>query len=236
MTIRKVPGASKIVRYDDKKWFLIETLESRANRENINIGDTICDDRQALIYDGRNKSIIYFARKVYEFEGDLFLLPSEKSEELLVVFNNGDFEMSSNDIGCSLELGFLPWAIFPSGTAIETLDYEVQLFPYDLIEKVHKITPEQAIKYCSKRRIQVYSVAITQERYDIIRNTFSKKDNAGSKSQSTKAETKKQKKAITQATKAEEEAKKHEKEKQKRAKKNRKRAEARKRAAANANK
>ena len=235
MTIRKVPGTSKIVRYDDKKWFLIETLESRANIENINIGDTICDDRQALIYDGRNKSIIYFARKVYEFEGDLFLLPSEKSEELLVIFNNGDFEMSSNDIGCSLELGFLPWAMFPSGTAIETLDYEVQLFPYDLIEKVHKITPEQAIKYCSKRRIQVYSVAITQERYDTIRNTFSKKDNAGSKSQQTKAETKKQKKAIAQAAKAEEEVKKQRKEKQKKAK-NRKRAEARKRAAANANK
>lgn len=235
MTIRKVPGTSKIVRYDDKNWFLVETLESRANRENVNIGDTICDDRQALIYDGRNKSIIYFARKVYEFEGDLFLLPSEKSEELLVVFNNGYFEMSSNDIGCNLELGFLPWAMFPSGTTIETLDYEVQLFPYDLIEKVHKITPEQAIKYCSKRRIQVYSVAI-KERYDIIRNTFSKKDNAGSKSQQTKAETKKQKKAITQAAKAEEEAKKHEKEKQKKAKKNRKRAEARKRAAANANK
>jgi len=197
MTIRKVPGTSKIVRYDDKNWFLVETLESRANRENVNIGDTICDDRQALIYDGRNKSIIYFARTVYEFEGDLFLLPSEKSEELLVVFNNGDFEMSSNDIGCSLELGFLPWAMFPSGTAIETLDYEVQLFPYDLIEKVHKITPEQAIKYCSKRRIQVYSVAITQERYDTIRNTFSKKDDANSKSQQTNAETKKQKKAIT---------------------------------------
>ena len=235
MTIRKVPGTSKIVRYDDKNWFLVETLESRANRENVNIGDTICDDRQALIYDGRNKSIIYFARKVYEFEGDLFLLPSEKSEELLVVFNNDDFEMSSNDIGCSLELGFLPWAMFPSETSIETLDYEVQLFPYDLIEKVHKITPEQAIKYCSKRRIQVYSVAITQERYDTIRNTFSKKDDANSKSQQTKAETEKQKKTIAQAAKAEEEAKKQRKEKQKKAK-NKKRAEARKRAAANANK
>ena len=235
MTIRKVPGTSKIVRYDDKNWFLVETLESRANRENVNIGDTICDDRQALIYDGRNKSIIYFARKVYEFEGDLFLLPSEKSEELLVVFNNDDFEMSSNDIGCSLELGFLPWAMFPSETSIETLDYEVQLFPYDLIEKVHKITPEQAIKYCSKRRIQVYSVAITQERYDTIRNTFSKKDDANSKSQQTKEETEKQKKAIAQTAKAEEEAKKQRKEKQKKAK-NRKRAEARKCAAANANK
>jgi hypothetical protein len=123
--------------------------------------------------------------------------------------------MSSNETGCSLEHGFVPWKMFPQGTTIKKLDYKVQLFPFELLNVVHillkidvKISRSEAMKYLDENSTQAYYFVETEKAYEWR-----------SKGKFSFDCIPIEKKAIAQTAKAEEKGKKQEKEKRLRKKK-----------------